>query len=413
MEKLNYVNHNGQFYNNTLNINASRKLNENNTLSLYVEGYEDERHFSLTEPTSNRTKYQNRNLRSLLQFDNQTGKLNSVVRLAFLHEKFEYWQKLQQESFSGGDLSSLIAKYDGTYVLNENMDLALIGEFINEKATGFNTGIDKISQNSGNFGLMFTHQLTPELYYEIGGRKEMNGFYDSPFLFSVGAHFAPVKWYELKVNVSRNFKAPSFNDLYWEPGGNELLKAETSLQFELGNFFRFRRNKAGVNLYLNDIKDMIRWVPTSAGYWMPANVDEVRNYGFEIFSELKHSAGSHTFSLNSSYAYTNSRNSETGMQISYVPLHKINGTFTHQYRSFSWYFQGLSVGQIFTTADENPEYTLKDYQIFNLGLNYELGREYRIDLGIFTRNLFDLAYEAYPYRVMPPRNFGAQLRFKF
>lgn len=378
-----------------------------------MEGYEDERYFSLTEPTANRTKYQNRNLRSLLQFDNQWGNLNSMLRLAFLNEKFDYWQNLQQDPFSGGEMSSFIAKYDGTYVLPKNMELALIAEFRTENAGGFNTGIDQINQHSGNVGLLFSQQLRPFLYYEIGARKEMNSRYSSPFLFSAGAHVQPLNWYEIKVNVSKNFKAPSFNDLYWQPGGNELLNAETSLQFELGNIFKFSQNQIGINAYLNEIEDMIRWVPTSAGYWMPANVDEVRNYGFEIFSELQHSVGDHTFSFHNSYAYTVSENRSTGMQLSYVPFHKINGSFTHQFRNFSWYFQGLSVGEIFTTADENSAYSVEDYQVFNLGLNYVFGTKPGLDVGLYVRNVFDLAYEANPYRVMPPRNFGAQLRIEF
>lgn len=413
VEDLDYINYNGQFYNNTLNANLVHKLNENNQLAIFVEGYDGQRHFSLTEPTSNRTKYHDRFLRSLLQLNNRWNKLASVLRLAFINEKWEYWQNLQQDISSMGELSSFIGKYDGTYALNDDMDVAFITELILSNATGKGSGIDQVAEQKGNLGLMFSHQISPIVYYEVGVRKEMNSAYDSPILFSLGANFQPVKNYEIKANISRNFRAPTFNDLYWEPGSNDQLKAETSMQYELSNVFKFQRNEIGLNLYLNDIKDMIRWIPGSAGYWFPVNEDEVRNFGFELLSELKKSFGKHTLSLNNSYAYTKSVDSETHKQLSYVPFHKFNGTFTHQYQNFSWYLQGLAVGKIFTTADENNDYTVDPYQIFNLGTNYDFGREYKINVGLYVRNLFDLDYQTYPYRIMPPRNFGVQIHVKF
>ena len=413
VKKLNYTNYNGQFTNKTINLNAAHKFNNYNRLSLFIEGYEDERYFSLVEPTGNKTKYQNRNLRSLLQFDNQWDNLTSIMRLAFVNEKWEYWQNLRNDVFSQGELSSVIAKYDGTYQIANDMNLALIGEYAISNATGEGGGIDQVSQKAGNLGLMFSHQVLPQIYYELGARKEMNQDYESPFLYSFGTNFKPTDWYNLKINISKNFRAPTFNDLYWEPGGNPDLKAETSTQYELSNILNFAQNQIGINLYYNEIDNMIRWVPGTEGYWYPQNVDAVKNKGIEIFSELKHKIGAHTFQLNNSYAFTESKNQENGNQMTYVPFHKLNGTLSHTYKNFSWYLQGILVGKAFTTTDENPDYVVNQYNVFNLGLNYKLIENQNLTIGLFCRNLFDKAYEPYPYRIMPPRNYGAQLNFKF
>jgi iron complex outermembrane receptor protein len=37
-----------------------------------------------------------------------------------------------------------------------------------------------------------------------------------------------------------NFRIPSFNDLYWQQGGNPDLRPENAYQYELGQEIRFQ-----------------------------------------------------------------------------------------------------------------------------------------------------------------------------
>lgn len=413
VDELNYKNINGQFWNHTFNANFSYKFNQLNQLSIFLEAYQDDRHFSLIEPTASKTKYKNRNFRSLVQLNNKTGKLSSIVRLAWLNEKWQYFQNLQDDYFSMGDLSTFITKYDATYHITQDIDASVIGEISLANAVGDGSGIKHITKHYGHAGFMFSHRLAHQFSYELGVRQELNKDYKSPWLFSLGANYKPVDWYDLKMNISKNFRAPTFNDLYWEPGGNLDLKAENSLQFELSHSFKFKQNLIGLNLYYYQIKDMIRWLPGPSGDWEPTNTDKVHSSGIELFSKLQHHFGSHTVKLTNSYAYTHSINAETEKKLFYVPRHKLNGTFTYGYRNLSIYLQGLYVGEIFTTSDENPAYTNDSYQVFNTGCHYTWGKDYRFTLGFNVKNVFDNAYQAYPYRIMPPRNYNVELITKF
>lgn len=413
VEDLNYTNYNGQFWNNALNTNFAYKINAKNQISLFLEGYQDERHFSLTEPTANKTKYQNRNARSLLQYENDSEWMQNIVRVAWLNEYWEYFQNLEREAFSLGELSTFLVKYDGIFHLNSTMDISLFGEKTFANATGEGGGINQVKRNAGNAGVMFSHQIQPELFYEVGLRKEMNSDYESPLLFSFGVKMTPAKWYIIKTQISKNFRVPTFNDLYWEPGGNPDLNSENSLQFEFNNELSFHRQKINFNIYQNDIDDMIRWVPGITGFWAPENVDKVRTYGYEIYTEFHKKWQNHHFQLNSSYAYTKAINKETNKQLPYVPNYKINGTLHHTYQNFSWYVQGLWVDKIYTTTNESVDLQLDDYAVFNFGLNYEIGNKPKLNFGGYIKNLWNRAYEAYPYRVMPPRNYGIQLRTNF
>ncbi|MDO5654556.1 MAG: TonB-dependent receptor [Flavobacteriaceae bacterium] len=413
VKELNYINENGQFYNQTFNVNAGYKFNEFHRISAFIENYNDERHFSLTMPGANKTKYQNQNLRSLLQYDQSWNRLTSVVKLALMKENWDFWQQLEANSFSGGEIQSWLAGYDGSFALNPKANIDFFAQYRKDKATGSGGGIEEVGMDYAHSGILFSHQIFHKFYYEAGIRKEFGTEYDSPLLFSFSAEYIPIKAYEIHFNYSKNFKMPSFNDLYWQPGGNPDLKAETAIQFEMVNIFKFQRNQLGFNLYHNQVKDMIRWLPSGMMYWSPMNVDEVKIRGLEVFSEFKKSVGKHHFSLNNSYAYTESVNPQTGKQLSYVPFHKINGTFSHQFHNFSWFFQGLYTGKIFTTVDENPDYTLSDYQVFNLGFKYLFGKKIKFEPGFFIKNVFNKAYEAYPYRIMPGRNISAQIQIQF
>src|SRR5690606_11786857 len=166
-----------------------------------------------------------------------------------------------------------------------------------DRANGDGNGIMNPQRNTLNLAFLMSHQLFNKLYYEAGIRTEFTEDYDSPLLYSFGLNYSPIKFYEAKFNISKNYRVPSFNDLYWQPGGNLELKAENSLQFELGQNISWKKNSLGVNLYYNEIHDMIRWVPMSGFIWSPMNTDEVISKGVEVFADLQKSFANHHLQL--------------------------------------------------------------------------------------------------------------------
>ena len=91
----------------------------------------------------------------------------------------------------------------------------------------------------------------------------------------------------LKTQGSRNFVAPTFNDLFWVPGGNPELEAETNYKIEGGvqliNSFGFVSSDIEVTGFGIRQHDGIRWIPDSrTGIFAPVNVDEIGSKGYEI-----------------------------------------------------------------------------------------------------------------------------------
>lgn len=410
IESKNYLNRNGNFWNQSLDGSIAYKLNNNNRFSALVQAYQDERHFAIVEKTATKTKYENRNFRSLLHWQNRWQQLNSNLKLAFLNEDYRYFGKLDQPFTSHGKLNTLIAKYDGKYHFTPKISTSLLAEYTLDRAEGEGNGIDKPRRNTLNFALLFAQEIGKNLFYEAGIRIEFNEDYESPLLYSFGVNYQAFPFYQTKLNISRNFRAPTFNDLYWQPGGNLNLKSENSLQFEWNHTWQYKRNELAVNLFYNEINDMIRWLPIDGQIWGPMNTDEVISKGAEAILNLKQSFGQHHFGLDAVYAYTISKNKKTDKQLSYVPYHKFNLSLSHEFRGFSWFMQGMYVGDVFSTTDESEMFKIKKYQVWNAGINYQFGKKYIIDLGLRANNVFNYYYQPLLYRPMPMRNYAAQIK---
>ncbi|PZO30203.1 MAG: TonB-dependent receptor, partial [Flavobacteriaceae bacterium] len=250
---------NGQYYNTSLNAAIGYKINDANFLKLYSQVFEGERHFSLIFPSEIRTKYQDLNTRNLLEWDSFFGKFVSKVKFAALSEKYKYFGNINSNAYTFGQVRTYIGKYDLAFDAGNAIKLNAVVDFTQNKGEG--SDIKNEQRNIGSASLLFKHKLTQKILYELSVRKELTNNYKSPFLFSLGTKWAASDFYTLKLNGSKNFRVPTFNDLYWQPGGNENLKPESSYQAEIGNEFRFAGFQLTLTGYYIDIKDMLRWIP--------------------------------------------------------------------------------------------------------------------------------------------------------
>ena len=130
----------------------------------------------------------------------------------------------------------------------------------------------------------------------------------NPFVFSLDGSYQFSNHYNWKINVSKNYRVPTINDLFWQPGGNLDLVPESSYQLDFGQEFNYKSLGAKLNGYYIKTKDMIQWIPDNTGLFRPRNINEVINYGVEVEVFLKHNFAGHQFNLNSNYSYTVSEN---------------------------------------------------------------------------------------------------------
>ncbi|MGJ5643330.1 TonB-dependent receptor [Formosa sp. S-31] len=401
-------NRNGAFYNTSINANISYKLNKLNILKFHTYAFDGERHFSLIFPSETPTKYHDFNTRHLLEWDGFYKAFTSKLKLGYLTEDYKYYGNINSTNHTFGKVNTLIAKYDLSYTPSEQLTINTIIDGTQNKGKG--SSIAEETRQIASFNLLLKHKIQTWFLYEIGLRQEVTNTYKSPFLYNLGLQFKIANPYTITLNGSKNFRIPTFNDLYWEGSGNTDLKPETSYQLELGNHLNFKSVSLSATAYYNKINDMIRWLPNGS-LWKPVNTDQVETYGVESTLHYTYNIGSHQFSFNSTYAYTISKNTETDKQLIYVPKHKTTASLGYTFKKVSAFYQYLYVGDVYTTTDNASQYRLDAYQVSNIGLDYTFGKRYT--LGTKVNNLFNTNYQSVSNRYMPGRNYSIYINITF
>ena len=87
----------------------------------------------------------------------------------------------------------------------------------------------------------------------------------------------------LRASVSRNYRFPTLNDLYFLPGGNPDLKNEHGFSYDAGMSFETGKKdvysiSGSATWFDSYIDDWIIWLPTTKGFFSPRNVKQVHAY---------------------------------------------------------------------------------------------------------------------------------------
>jgi vitamin B12 transporter len=311
-----------------------------------------------------------------------------------------------------GDVRKYVAK---TLMIGSGIEISTVeGKSLNYS--------DHSKQNQAGLFVMLTKEIPSiQWKYNLNLRQDYIENYKVPFTPSLGAEGRLVKNVIIKGNISRNFRVPTFNDLYWQPGGNPGLKPESSWSNELGLAYKnkgSRREVVEIEItgFSSMVNDWILWLPQGS-YWTPQNVQKVRARGFE--SEMMFSTGFYLSELRFSGGYTftrstNEMSSATGIysfkkQLIYVPLHRFYLDVLLHRKGF-YINPGFSyTGQRYTSADNNHQ--LPGYGIMDIMISRDLTvSNYRFNLRFDLLNLFNTEYQAVQYYPMPGRNYAVTIK---
>ena len=402
---------NGNYFNSSYNVGFGYKINTNNLLKFYSQVYDGERHFSLINPTDSKTKYQDLNTRNLIDLTTYLDNFTSNIKVGFLSEKYKYFGNIEKDNFTYGKVETLLAKYNLNYRISSNIQMDFVADFTQNKGDGSDIQMEK--RTISGFALQFKQKVNSTISYDWSLRKEVTDNYKSPLLYTVGGNYKPFKFYTLKLNVSQNFRIPTFNDLYWQGAGNLDLKPEKSLQGEIGNVLEWQNFTFTATVYHSKIKDMIRWLPQNGGVFKPINTDRVSIFGSEFSLNYQMKLNKHQFDFNANYSYTKSENEKTKKQLTFVPFHKTTASIAYSYGRFSTFYQYLFNGEVFTQTDNNPKKIIENYTVSNLGFSADLNKKNNYSIGFKILNLWNENYESVENRPLPGRNYTINLTLNF
>lgn len=241
-----------------------------------------------------------------------------------------------------------------------------------------------------------------------------NDFKNLPLLPTFSIKYQKFDW-DIAYSIGKNYRYPTFNELYWAQGGNSALVAESGWSQEANFNAMFRTLKINFTAYYGNIDNWIQWTPATTGYWSAQNLKKVRKQGIETSLTYKltnYNTNRFTFLL--LYTYTQATNQETnnpldqslGKQLIYVPLHQ--GKFSIKYKDRKDRFQGeltqLLVDQRFVTSDNSQN--LPMYALTNISAAYTFPfKKQKLMTILQFNNIFNTQYQTIAQRPMMGRNY--------
>ena len=400
---------NGKFSHYTLTNALGYKINKQHRIELHNWFYDGERNLALIRPSDTRQQYRNRDIRNLISWKWQKDHFRSVLSTAYLREDFEFIENIERNASTYGKVDRFIMRYDLTYKWDE---LSVQSRFNYENSRVEGTQLEQGQRNDTSLSLLANYELTSNVETLASLRYERSNLFESPLLFSLGTNWQATEHYTLKIDLSRNFRQPSFNDLLWENSGNQELKAERSFQLETGHQFQWSDDELNITTFYNAIDDMIQWLPDGSGVWRPENVKQVHTYGLELRSGVALDIAERTFDLQMNYVWTRSIDETTNKQMIYVPEHSADLSLS---TTIDEWIIGLSshyTGQVYARTDHNPDFVVEDYWLQDLFIRRKISDKPLIKAHLQINNLANIRYESVINRPMPGINFqtGIQLQ---
>lgn len=226
-----------------------------------------------------------------------------------------------------------------------------------------------------------------------------------------------------KGSVSRNYRYPTLNDLYFLPGGNPDLKNEKGFTYDTGFDFNISLSKnfslnLSANWFDSRINDWIIWLPSTKGFFSPRNIKQVHAYGIESNAQADIDFGKGWLvDLNGSFSWTPSINHgekisqgdmSVGKQLPYVPEFSASVTGRLSWRSWSFLYKWNWYSERFTMSSNDYTITghLPQYFMSNISIEKDFCfKPLDLQFKLAVNNLFNEDYLSVLSHPMPGINF--------
>jgi iron complex outermembrane receptor protein len=344
-----------------------------------------------------------------------------MSRLAFLHSLLDYQDpnaQLKAIHLS----SSIIGQFEMNWQVNEYQ---LINWGVNHRydmASSDNFPINT-NRNTTAFFLSYRLQLLHKTVHMTSSIREelIDDQFGEPTP-SIGMDWLPLQNLKILAKISRNYRTPTFNDLFWQGGyahGNTDLMAESGWNEELGMEFKkvisIYEASLQLNIFNSHINNLIVWLPEN-NIWSPVNKKKVWSRGLEIglqnqfhISQITSMGMNLFFNYNPSELY---QGENKGKQLIYSPIMhtKLKYYFNRKIWGFALIYQWYD--QRFTTED-NTMY-LNPYQLFNLDIRLITPiKKQALSMYFKVNNIFNELYQSVENYATPLRNFQISIHYQF
>lgn len=386
-----------------------------------------------------------RTLRATVSWERLANGLKLDARAGYTYTDLRY-QRLQDPEGQGNFLTmtdsrsyvhSLFARAGAEYALGSKWLFTL------------DVTASQHMVNSGDFSLIdnstgeYVRQLDDRSRFELSGfaavkwrpvprlgvalnlREELYGDRTTPLIPALFVDWLASKRGNvvLKASAARNYRYPTLNDLYFQPGGNPDLRPEQGWTFDAGGEFSLggerRSLKASLTFFDSEIDDWILWLSDGAksGIYTPVNVKRVHSYGTELKFDARAGLGRRwSVLIDGNYAWTRSINrgdpfspadESVGKQLVYIPEHSAAFTAKLRWRSWELSYKWCWYSARYTMSSNDRDHLgyVPPYFMSDIALEKLLSCRWAdFTLKGCINNLFNEEYETVMGRPMPRLN---------
>lgn len=278
-----------------------------------------------------------------------------------------------------------------------------------------------IGQNRSTLSMSYSYKKQ-RFGTTIDLRQELVDGALAPFSFAIGAQWDAFKWLALHGKVTRDYRLPGLNDLFWTPGGNPELKAEQSWGQELSlrsRLFQSEELEVTITGFNRYVDNWILWsIAPGEAFWSAKNIAEVHSRGLEAGVAWQHQINALQISTAINYSLTKSTNeveielpmTSPGTQLVYTPLHTGNANIMLSYKGIDMGYTHNVTGEVRVGLDNYIDG-------FQTG-RVELGYTRSVDALSFkpfvvVDNLWNEQYRVIQYRPMPGRNWAVGVKINY
>ena len=401
----------------------------------------------LTVDYGDATDFENRQrentFRSVMSWDHIRENWKMGAKAGYIHTKMNYDYKrdlgngvMAHMIQSRSNINTFYGQMEGEYYIGdkwlftanvaahqhfvESRDKSIIQQDGNQATVGYRKArIEMTNSISAKW------RPTERLGMSVVIREEMFGDEWTPIIpaFFIDGVISKKGDVVAKASVSRNFRYPTLNDLYFMPGGNPDLKKESGWTYDAGVSFAVGKEglyslSGSANWFESYISDWIIWLPTTKGFFSPDNIKDVHAYGIETKGDLDVALSKDWhLGLNGTLSWTPSINEgeprspadqSVGKQLPYVPEYSSAVTGRITWKTWSFLYKWCYYSERFTMSSNDITLTgkLPEYFMSNISLEKTISCKWA-DFSIkgAINNLFNEEYLSVLSRPMPGINF--------
>ena len=410
-------------------------INSNRELPMLTTDYGEESAFE--------NRQREETFRGILSWDHMRENWKLATKGGYIHTQMKYDYKrdagtgeMVPMTRSRSKINTFYGQAEGEYYIGkewlftanmavhqhfvESRDKNIIRQDGNQAVVGYKKGRTEISSATSA-----KWQPTDRVGLSVVLREELYGENWTPVnpAFFVDGVLSKKGNVVAKASVSRNFRFPTLNDLYFLPGGNPDLKRESGWTYDLGLSFAVGKEdvyslSGSVNWFDSHVKDWILWLPTTKGFFSPRNVKDVHAYGTELKSDFNVALSKNWhLDVNGTLSWTPSINEgepmspadqSVGKQLPYVPEWSSSITGRLSWKRWSLLYKWCYYSERFTMSSNDITLTGKLPCYFMNNLTLERGVTLKwaeLSLKGAINNLFDEEYLSVLSRPIPGINF--------